>query len=160
MREDNTFWPLLLDLASCLGREITDSALPEPCFVGILPGANVALDYCQECGDKCGMAWVRLTSIRPSGASAELSNPCGGPLEASIEVGISRCAPMGSEGEPPTMAEQLESAQLMMADQSAALRAIRCCMGRERDFDLGAWTPMGPMGGCVGGTWTVIYQQV
>jgi hypothetical protein len=158
MREDTRFWPLLTDLASCLCAEIAASQLPEPCFCGILPGGIVALDYCEECDGKCGMAWVRLTTITElRSEQVQDSSKCTQPLRATVEVGIARCAPTGDESGPPTMAEQLDTARLLLADQAAVLRAIRCCTGRM--FTLGTWTPMGPQGGCVGGAWTVTFEE-
>jgi hypothetical protein len=165
MREDVRFWPALLELASCLCAEIAEAGLPEPCFCGILPGDLVPLDYCQECdGGKCGMAWVRTVNIQEQrvsrydsmeGSSIRARN-CTAPLDMIVEVGVTRCAPMPeSDGTPPSMAEQLDSARLVMADQAAALRAIRCCLDSKYPIRVGTWLPMGPSGGCIGGAWTV-----
>lgn len=158
MREDSRFWPLLTELASCLCAEIAAAGLPEPCFCGVVPGDAMALDYCTDCGEKCGMAWVRVVSMNVADVGIEGGNPCTAPLEATIEVGVARCAPMpDDQGNPPSMADQLEATRVMMADQAAALRAIRCCS--SRDFDVQQWAPAGPQGGCVGGAWSVIFAE-
>lgn len=152
---DAQVWPLLTDLASCLCREITDAGLPEPCFCGVLPGAQVALDYCTSCDDgRCGMAWTRLAAILPVLSETPVPRRCQVGLVISIEAGVVRCAPMpDDDGNPPSMAEQFEATALQMADQAAIQRALLCCSGIEAPV-LGAYQPLGPLGGCVGGSWT------
>jgi hypothetical protein len=167
MRPDTMFYPQLLRLASCLCSEIADSGLPEPCFCGLLPGDNVPLDYCSPCDDQCGMAWVRVIGVvqsqNMSTSAFASATPAGcGPLEATVEVGIARCAPgPDSDGNPPSMADQLAASELTMADMAAALRAIKCCFANSNDYLVANWTPFGPAGGCMGGTWSLtIYEGV
>lgn len=168
MRPDTMFLPQLTRLASCLCAEIARSDLPEPCFCGVLAGDNVPLDYCSPCEDSCGMAWVRMTTAlsTTSIASSPFATGAGaggsgcGVLEASVEVGIARCAPgPDSDGNFPTMADQLAAVELNMADAAAALRAIKCCFTNSRDYTVVNWLPFGPTGGCLGGVWTLtIYE--
>lgn len=154
----------MLVLASCLCREIAEAELPDPCFCGVIPGQAVPLDYCAPCGSrggKCGMAWVRLAGVAPAnftGTSGDITR-CATPLQATIEVGVARCAPTGSLDSLPTMADQLAAAELQTADMAAALRAIRCCTDNG-DIAVTAWAPFGPTGGCLGGSWNFTLYEV
>jgi hypothetical protein len=154
---DPVVQPLLEQLAGCLCKTISDSSLPEPCFCGIVPGA-VAYDYCQPCGERCGMAYVTVTGITPLQENIPRSSAarsCHVQMQVTIGVGIIRCAPQGGDyGAPPTMEAQLAASQLQMDDMYAARRAIMCCF--DGDYSIGGWTPVGPEGGCLGGEWTVI----
>ena len=163
-KDDTRVWPILTQLSSCLCREITAQDLPEPCFCGVLSGDSVSLDYCGECGTRCGMAWVRLVGI----SATQISTPTGVIIprtartchiasEIIFEVGIVRCAPMpDDDGTMPSMAKQLEAARLQTADMNAALRAITCgCL--EADFSVDTWAPISG-GDCLGGAWSVIVE--
>jgi len=154
---DYAVWPKLVDLATCLCNELADSGLPAPCFCGVMPGASVALDYATNCGDNCGMAWVRAVSVFPSTNFPSLDTGftrCNYPLAFTAEVGVIRCMEVPADGEPPSLASLLASAQLQLADMAAMRRAIVCC-STSGDVVLGAYTPTGPQGGVVGGSWLV-----
>lgn len=164
--DDAVIWPMAVQLAECLCAQIADRGLPEPCFCGVIPGEAVALDYCTGCDDSaCGMAWVRVAGVGTrlgfvDQRSARSTSGCQVVLEATFEIGIVRCAPMpGSDGSPPSMAAQLDAAQLQLADMAAALRAANCCFD-TRDVQLDGWVPIGPLGGCLGGAWSVTVGQV
>lgn len=144
-------------LAACLCEQIRDSGLPETCFCGVIPGDQVLAAYTGDCAKKCGMAWVRLTSAYPaSGVMVPNEQPknCGAGLGFGVEMGILRCAHVGTAERPPTAAEQLLDAQLQMADMLAMRRAVVCCPG-SADWILGQYTPTGPQGGLVGGLWAL-----
>jgi hypothetical protein len=163
--QDERIWPIATQLASCLCRELADAGGPEPCFCGILPGDNVAFDYCSPCaGDRCGMAWVRLAGVVPMQNETFgfiTPNRCAPVLMGVFEVGVLRCAPtMLEDGSPPTMADQLDAATLQASDMAAACRAAACCFGNERAVTLGAWNPVGPDGGCLGGSWAVTIGEL
>lgn len=160
-------WSDLTELASCLCQALTDRGRPDTCFCGVIGGAIVPLDYCATCEEKCGMAWVRLVSVEEAqfgiteNATGLGGNPCAAPLQATIEVGVTRCAPtMDDNGEPPTMADQLAAAEGQTADMMAALYAIRCCYEPLGDVVVGTWTPIGPDGVCMGGSWSITVTQV
>lgn len=160
MKDDTSFYPLLVELATCLCAELESAGLPTPCYCGVLPGQVVPLDYCGECGERCGMAWVRLATIGEelslTGEQVRRTSRCAVPLQATVEVGVARCAPSPDDlGNPPSEAAQLAATQLQMADMAAALRAITCCS--VADYALGTWTPAGPEGGCLGGSWLVTF---
>ena len=163
---DKVIWPILVNLAECLCTQIRDSGLPEPCFCGILSGFEVAYDYCDGCDDgTCGQAWVRLNQMYPSRAFPAPDvdqGKCTSPLAFEIVVGIVRCAPQpGDDGTPPNVGDQFATAQLVTADAMAMRRAIMCCAeaNHGRDYLLGTYAPVGPEGGCVGGTWSTIFSQ-
>jgi hypothetical protein len=154
-----TNWPRLLDLAGCLRDTIDQLGLPEPCFTAVLPGAEVAMDYCGPCGaddDKCGMAWVRLVEAFPSlnfpNQDTSLS-ACSAPLAYTVELGIARCIPVGDDaGNPPDWTELMAAAQLQVADGRAMRMSLACCYG-QKGWVLGTYRSWGPQGGCVWGTW-------
>jgi hypothetical protein len=160
-REDTTVYPVMIELNACLCAEITSSGLPEPCVCELLPGGDVAFDYCTECDDgRCGQAWVRLVAAYPSQVLGEpdTTGNCATRLSYTLEVGIIRCAPLpGNDGSPPSVDAQLSATRLQLADMQAMRRAIACCMGADvdRDYILEPYTPYPVLGGCVGGFWTV-----
>lgn len=154
-KEDTSIWPIMEDLSNCLCAVLEDRGLlPDKCFCGILPGDITVQEYPN------GMSWVRLTSAFQSTAFPAQDmdmSPCGKPLAADIEVGVLHCAPKISAGKVlPTADEQWESARLQVATMDAMRYAITCCMDNDVvDIALGIYTPVGPNGGLVGGTWNV-----
>lgn len=159
MIEDAEVFPKILKLADCLCQELAASALPEPCWCGVVVGDLFPSEFCSDCTtNKCGSAWVRLAGVFPSNVlptADQSTGSCTAPLAFTVEVGVDRCAAVGdSRGNPPTVGQRLEEARLVLADMQAMRRAIVCCFG-TKDYVLGEYTPRGPQGGCVGGTWTV-----
>lgn len=155
MRYDDRAWPVMLRLVDCLRERILDAGVPEPAFIGVLPGASPALDWCgPDCG---GQAWVRLVLATPS---TEFPTPDGEPTffippqASTFEVGLLRCAPMPQGDILPSADEQFEATRLQLADMRVLRDTIQCCFG-DTEFLLGSYVPRGPQGGCVGGTWNV-----
>jgi len=151
---DSTIWPGLDALATCLCEELIRSGLPETCFCGVVAG-EVAFDVTD---DDRGVAWVRLVQAFPS---TSFPSPvpgvrsCLAPLVAEVEVGVMRCFPAAKAGDSPTETQQWEQAMLQQADMAAMYRAIQCCYGKFDEFGIGTYTPQGPEGGFVGGSWQV-----
>lgn len=162
MTDDTLAWPLLVSLCSAMTVEIEDSRLQEFCWVGILPGSAVALDYCSECGTKCGMAWVRLASIReePSELNGGFAS-CSSEFVVNVEMGMVRCHKTSDDrGNPMPMAYQHDKAQSQMAEMAAMKRVLLCSDDAARlDKLLGTYQPIGPEGGCVGGAWTAQFEM-
>lgn len=161
MRDDQLAWPLITDLVAAMVVEIADADLPDFCFVGVLPGAEVALDYCQECGKSCGMAWVRLAPIReevPEFGGGY--STCASTFAVDVEMGMVRCHQTTDEdGSPMPMDYQLEKARAQMAEMAAMLRVLLCSPTAGRfDKIMRGYTPIGPSGGCVGGAWLATFQ--
>lgn len=155
-----TLFETLTNLATCLCAQIEADGGPEPCFCGVIPGDAAVPSYAGNCQDQCGMAWVRLMSSYPSsgvGNVNSLPGNCASEADAVIEVGLVRCMPQGNAfGDGPTPADLLAAADLQMAGLQTMKTAIVCCPGySSKDWVLGGYTPLGPTGGLVGGTWTV-----
>lgn len=160
----NSVHDLLTDLAACLCVTLEDWGLPTPCFCGVLPGLNVALDYFGGCEDgSCGngMAWVRLNSVYPAigvGIQSQTAGNCGTTLGIDIEIGVVRCISAGEDDGGPVPAQELADAAFLQSQDALAMRAaVACCAPlTSRDYVLGIYTPYGPEGGAVGGTWTMV----
>lgn len=152
MADDTLLWPAMVALSECLCETLEEEGLlPGDCFCGVLPGANVAWDYRE------GMAWVRLQDAFPSSVfptqDTSLSN-CNRPMGATLEVGVLHCHPgLGANGNFPTMEMQYEATRQQMAAMAAMRKAVQCC-GIDT-LILGLYTPLGPQGLYVGGSWTV-----
>lgn len=163
--EDTAAWPGVTVLASCLCAEIEVSGLGPVCLCSPLPGADIALDYGTE-----GMAWVRVMGLWPSATFPSADgigrglgrSTCTSPLAVQVELGVARCAPMpGDDGEPPSMVDQFEATRRQLADMAAMRRAVVCCQGKDARYriDLGPYSPGGPTGGVLWGTWTVWFEE-
>lgn len=149
--EDEFIWPLMVKLSQCLCETLEERGLkPSKCFCGILPGDTPSWDYSD------GMAWVRLIDAYPS---TTFPNPdttargsCSALLVATLEVGLLQCAPgLGAGGSLPTEVQNFDASRLQMAGMRAMHQAITCCdLGL---VVLGTYTPSGPQGNLVGGTW-------
>lgn len=159
MRQDRLVWPAMTSLISCLCQEVVASGLPDLCFCGLLPGENVPGDYVSEDG---GMAWVRLVNAYPSSVfpGQDSTATCVSPLAFELEVGLLYCAPViGERGEIPDVAAQFDAVQVQTAGMVAMRRALVCCLRPGVDAVLGVYTPVGPDGMVVGGTWQVYVSE-
>lgn len=145
---------VLDELATCLCAQIEVDGLPPTCFCGVLPGAEVALEYMGDCSGACGQAWVRLATSYPSvsiGVPLDRANNCAAGIGLEIELGVMRCLDVGDGPEPPPPALMADAALLQSSDMMAMYRAVACCR-RSKDYIIGQYTPLGPEGGVVGGT--------
>lgn len=142
------------DLITCLCAQIIEDGNGNVCFCGIMPGSEVAMDYFGECTDACGMAYVTLETGTPAngiGVENTQVNNCGSAFTFDVEIGILRCVEAGDEhGAPPTPESLNETAHVQFADILTMRRAVQCC--NPKPYILGAYTPYGPTGGAVGGT--------
>jgi hypothetical protein len=151
----------LTEIRDCLCEEISMST-PDVCYCAIVPGEAVVADMAGDCDVACGIAWVRLISAEPVagvGIPAEALGPhgiapYGAEMGMEVEVGVLRCYPINADGSPLS-AEELEEATWRQVDDAEAIRkAILCCPAlSEKNTMLREYTPMGPMGGYVGGNW-------
>lgn len=144
-------------LVECLCKALAEEGAGPTCFCGVVPGDQVAWDYCGECsGGNCGMGYVKVNSVFATSTfpgGREFSK-CNAYLAVELTVGALRCAPMPDEdGALPSEEEMQESWLATVADMGAIHRAIACC--GFSDYFLGNYEPQGPQGGCVGGEWTV-----
>lgn len=155
----NVLSDLLVDIAACLCQTIKDSDRQDVCFCGIVPGGAAAATYAGNCTGKNGMAWVRLGPTYPSqsiGVADESVGNCSTGLGADIEVGIMRLIEV-AEGTTNLRPETILRQSTDQHDDMLLIRqAIVCCDALDaKDYILGAYLPIGPSGGMVGGAWTV-----
>jgi hypothetical protein len=138
-------------IADCLCEQIVTDGLPPVCYCGVMPGVLAVADRIGNCGDVCGMAWVRLDQMYPAtivGVPSVDPGNCSKGLALDIEVGILRCFPT-----EPTDLDLFSSTELQLADAESMVRAVSCCPAiPQMDMVLAPYTPMGPDGGTVGGT--------
>jgi len=148
----------MVRLATCLCSVLTEAGRPT-CFCGVIPGDAPVASYSGECSNgDCGMAWVRLTTAYMAngvGQTADLTpGNCSKELGVDLEIGVLRCIDV--EVESPPAAELLAQTEVQTKDAEAIIRALACCDAiSSKDFILGGYTPMGPMGGYLGGMWQV-----
>lgn len=151
----NPLSALVFELASCVCNELSLTISGPPCWCGVWPGLEISWEHCTDCPPGlCGMGWSRLVLIAPYDDFPEpvIDLRCTKPLAAQLEVGALRCIPVPEEGEvndPNTMGEV---ALRQYEDMLALRRAILCC--DDVQIALGTYFPLGPQGGCVGGSWT------
>jgi hypothetical protein len=147
----------LVEILQCVCENIETYGAGPVCWCGLYPGDSVAWDACGECDNgHCGMAYVKPGIAVPyqTFPVAQLDASCSWPISHSIEVGIVRCFPTSEDDGTPASADAVTEATLNMAlDQAALYRAIRCCSCSE--IALAGWQPLGPLGNCVGGAWTM-----
>lgn len=152
---DNFIWPGVDALANCLCQEVIRANVPKLCFCGVVAG-EVAFDLSDP--DQ-GMAWVRVVQAFPSVSFPQPAvgvQSCLAPLVAELEVGIVHCFPASKDPEdPPTVAQQWDAAMLQQADMMLLYRAVQCCYQKFDEAAIGLYTPIGPDGGLLGGTWQV-----
>jgi hypothetical protein len=161
--DTNILFTQVSGLAECLCEQIKDpvNGVPDVCSCGVAPGDNMAPALIDgDCSVVCGAAWVRVSSIYPMktiGTTDTTPGNCGAGLGADIELGIMRCITVGDErGAGPTSADLLAAAQLQYADALVMRKAVLCCDAFFwREAIMTTYTPLGPGGGMVGGTWMV-----
>lgn len=139
--------------------ELRAEGTEELCATALYPGDGAPLDYA-ECG---GMLWVRLITAAPSASfpspNGTVDN-CALTLAYQLEVGLMRPSPIpeqfaGGVPELPSDEEHTAATHAQMADMEAMYRAFKVA---ARDIEMvlvGSYTPTGPIGGTVGGAWTL-----
>lgn len=166
---DSILSPIMDDLRACACDALAGTLGGKPgCACTLMPGTLAPADWCScnSSGQGCGMAWVRLDRLFPSGErfpspDATTKTSCTSVLAAVLEVGVYRCQPVtGPGGVPPSVADQTQAALIQADDAMAIHRAITCCRAvTSRPNVLGVYTPRDG-GGCGGGAWTVTVQLV
>lgn len=145
---------LLSELATALttdGGACALSPIPKR-VIQLYPGAMVAWDNCCD-----GQLSFQLRSLTPKyrDANGRISMRSLCAVDwwiAVIEVQIVRCTPsVSSAGAPPTPAAIQSSGTQIIDDMQALLAAFTA---NTMVYEVGPWTPKGPEGGCVGGSWT------
>lgn len=154
-----------LQMLACLQIAVQAAANP-PANVQFLPGAQAGEDL-SIYEDLCcqGTAFVRVSTIYPAlqdfPAPDTLAIPCQQQATGLVyEVGIMRCAPVGTAQHVPTAAEWAEAHHQSMIDARSIYSAMCCYQGvfRMDAMLVGAWTPTGPQGGCLMGSAILSHQ--
>lgn len=147
-------------LAAVLVELRRDGLDEDICAHAIYPGDSIVLDYA-ECG---GMVWVRLVDAFETVGFPNRDvtvNSCEALLAATVEVGVMHPSPIPEEilntVDLPDDAEHTAAARRQIKEMRAMRRAMqetRRVIGKDLLL-VGAYTPVGPVGGTVGGTWSV-----
>jgi hypothetical protein len=159
-------------LVECLCDQLVQSLGGPVCQCCLAPGNTLPMDYCG--GDECdtcndgsctGQAAVNVLQIYPTTqfpTPAVDARRCATySWAALLSMTVFRCAAVQDEkGCPPPCDAQTHDALVAWSDAEAMHRAVLCCFleGRDpcdADLVIGTWTPVGPDGGCHGGTLTV-----
>lgn len=112
--------------------------------VQVVPGLESAWDDC--CA---GQVSVSLVSLEP-----RYERGCG-PVYTVGRFGVEvvRCvATVDDGGRPPTVSQVMGDADRMVDDMEAVRKALLCCTDVP-GVEMERWEPVGPSGGCAGGTW-------
>lgn len=150
---------ILLELVDCVCTSLADNGAGPTCWCGLYPGETISWEYCGgECDEgACGMGWVRATTVFPyeTFPVPVIDSRCQRPLAWGVEVGALRCMSMGQEIASPE--EMADTSLSQVLDARALWLALKCCQdnnGRSIEISPDVYTPVGPLGGCVGGFWT------
>lgn len=150
-------------LLAALVVELRDAGGEELCAKAMYPGDSIAIDYA-ECG---GMAWVRLVETNPTTGfptagfpgAASASKACWWNLVHTVEMGVLRPSPIPEETlntvDLPGDEEHIAAARKQYADMEAMNRAIIAAKRDIEELVPVNYTPVGPVGGAVGGTWAL-----
>jgi hypothetical protein len=141
--------------------EFRKAGTDDLCAMSLYPGEAAPLDYA-ECG---GMLWVRLitaykTSTFPAADNGV--NKCAQTtLALSLEIAVMRPAPIpddftGGFADLPDDAEHTASTHSQLDDMEAMERAITKASKHLGQTVVGSYTPVGPVGGTVGGSWQIV----
>lgn len=150
----------LIEFTGCIG-----GAFDDVCSYALIPGDGYIPfapdeDDEENCEDEdCSQVWVRVTSMNPTPKNTEGwdGQECGFTMDLSLEVGIMRCMEVIAEGEAPTATAMLAYAMQAVEDSNVLMcAALGCDVGIS--LNIGSWTPLGPLGGEFGGSWTMTLQ--
>lgn len=153
-------WKVASALATCTAEKLVDISDPV-CELPVIWSDHPApADVCDcECDSGGhGQGWVRYVQLAPVPRPSKFPpGQCTGGYDATIEVGVHRCAPtLDNTTNPPKrpdVAEQEAYAQARMRDMRALIAAWTCCQVLEEadvGGDLLQVVPTGPQGGCGG----------
>lgn len=131
------------------------------CLLTLMPGENVPFDYCDKCDD--GMAWVRLVSLQPPQDRLERQTvTCYTEMSMTVEIGHIFAAPWpDADGDLPEQHEHHDAALRQIKSSDLMLRALLCTdlPGDETPAEP-TYTPLGPDGGCLGGSWSATLRVI
>jgi hypothetical protein len=100
-----------------------------------------------------------MVNLYPSdavGVANQTIGNCNAGTGADIELGIMRMVEVGDAQSYLPAATLLQQAKDQQTDASLLFQTIACCDSIDpKDYIIGAYIPMGPQGGMLGGSLTV-----
>ena len=161
LRPDTRIQPILTRLTGCVETELKAAGFPDMCFLGLVSG--IMADGTHVTGESGPMAWVRQGEITPVVTEGQPNvMSCATEMEVDVEVGYLTCYPVEADGSPLTVEQNLQIFTEVNAAMMALHRAINCgCAwvkdpgGRRHVYDVISWAPAGPIGGAIGGAWSM-----
>lgn len=161
LKPDTRVMPVLTRLMGCVETHV-EAAGFKPCFLGIVAGAMP--DSTPVGPDTGPMFWLRpgdIVPVLPEGQASGLMT-CATELRVDVQVGFFTCYPIDPDGDPLSVEQNLEIADEVSSAMWALHQAINCCTWTKNPstrqkvaYDVTTWVPAGPMGGVVGGAWTL-----
>lgn len=155
-----TIEEMLAELLESLVRQIKARGREDDfCSITVQPGNAVAFDFGPE-SDCRGGAWVRLVGINPTmrfpAADVGVNN-CAYTLAFIVEVGMMGPVPVMEDRLGhfvlPGDTELFDAAMRQAGEAQLMFDAIKGALIPQKV--AGSYTPIGPDGGVIGGTWTV-----
>lgn len=157
---DRRLTPHLVALAGCVETKLKEAKIVT-CYGGITSGDGVDLS---EIGDSGAMWWINVGNVTVGNADGTRSSKpsCRPTWYVNALVGYATCYPVNEDGTAMDEKQQLTLSSLVNAAMMALYRAVACC-DWQGDYGVGevvvtTWTPQGPMGGVLGGQWSVQIQ--
>lgn len=138
---------------------------PDLCSVTVAPGAQAVYDYgAESCG---GMLWTRLNTANPTSdfpaADGTNMNNCGLTLAYHGEIGLLRPGSLPEMNNlnviMPDDATLFNESQRQLGDMRDMYDALKIIGSEMDDFVIRSYTPEGPDGGAVGGSWTFVFGE-
>ncbi|MYZ38433.1 MULTISPECIES: hypothetical protein [unclassified Streptomyces] len=157
---------LAQQLLICFHAELDAGPAPIPAEkVCLRAGETIPISAGTAENEACGLAWVRVTQVRPvrlaiqEQSADDMPTACGHSAWAvDLEMAVVRCLPYGTTASGPSCDDWTAAALLMDAD-AAAMRRASCCFEPivSDTYALGGvtpgvWEPHGPEGGALWGT--------
>lgn len=169
--------PIATPLAGALLGALIDAyddptwQLTPPCSAGLVSGSALIADYCcadsSADGTPCeGQLTVRVVNVFPTenfpAPRASAVPVCGSAWAVELEVAVLRCAlSIDTDSVPPvlpSMEDEMSVAERALADAGLLRHVITgYAVSHDMAFIFGAYQPMGPDGGCVGGAVTATF---
>lgn len=170
---DTLVLPFAERLLGCLCVALADTIAGPPCQCSLYPGtAPPPADACCACTAGNGQAAVQITEIFPviagkfpaRGIVGQLDNCAAYEWAAELTMTVYRCVATVTEDGFPSVEELMADARKIADDARAMRQALLCCDWRPdvnlpddlRPIVPGSWKPVNPLGGCAGGTQSVI----
>lgn len=165
---DTMALPIAEQLLQCLCEALAAGSSP-PASCCLRPGTNVAQGV-SEFEDECcsGLGWVRVVRIWPSGGDPGFPAINQDPFACSpgsygieLEMGVYRCAPVGTDTVLPTCQEWTTTTEQILED-AASMRQAWCCFRDTYENNaklVSDWSPVTVQGACTGGKMTVMIES-